>query len=209
MHIYAFGSLCRGQVDLESDVDLLAIVDGHDDRFDPTKFSVYSYKRLREIWQAGNPFAWHLSLEAKMLFSENGNDFLSHLGLPSRYSNCLADCKRFLQLFEDAAASLKTDALSTIFDLSTVFLSIRNFATCYSLGKTRRPDFSRQAALSMETFPALLKPEFHRVIERARILCTRGYGTAITASEVSLVRKSLAVVHEWMETTIGGFDVSS
>ena len=62
MYIYAFGSLCRGQVDLESDVDLLAIVDGHDDRFDPSKFSIYSYNRVREIWQEGNPFAWHLSL---------------------------------------------------------------------------------------------------------------------------------------------------
>jgi hypothetical protein len=209
MHIYAFGSLCRGQVDLESDVDLLAIVDGHDDRFDPSKFSIYSYKRVREIWQEGNPFAWHLCLEAKMLFSENGDDFLRHLGSPSRYSNCLADCKRFFRLFEDAAASLNTDARSTIFDLSTIFLSIRNFSTCYSLGKSPRPDFSRHAALSMRTFPAPLKPEFHRVIERARILCTRGYGTAISAPEVSLVRQSLAIVHEWMESTIGEFDVSS
>ena len=144
-----------------------------------------------------------------MLFSEDGNDFLKSLGTPSRYSNCFADCKRFFRLFEDAASSLEADAHSTIFDLSTVFLSIRNFATCYSLGKALKPDFSRHAALSMRDFPVPLRSQFHRVIERARILCTRGYGTTITVTEISLVKASLSLVHDWMESIIGGFDVSS
>lgn len=36
MHIYAFGSICRGEVDASSDIDMLAIVNGHDARFRPT-----------------------------------------------------------------------------------------------------------------------------------------------------------------------------
>lgn len=35
MHIYAFGSICRGEIDKNSDIDLLAIVDGFDARLWP------------------------------------------------------------------------------------------------------------------------------------------------------------------------------
>ena len=35
MHIYVFGSLCRGEVDTASDVDLLAVTDGFDKRLNP------------------------------------------------------------------------------------------------------------------------------------------------------------------------------
>ena len=57
MHIYAFGSVCRGDVLPSSDIDLLAITEGHDSRFDPNNYSIYSYNRIKELWQEGNPFA--------------------------------------------------------------------------------------------------------------------------------------------------------
>lgn len=66
MHIYVFGSTCRGDILPSSDVDLLAIVDGYDSRFDPNIYSIYSYQRIKEIWDEGNPFAWHLSLESRL-----------------------------------------------------------------------------------------------------------------------------------------------
>lgn len=81
MHIYAFGSVCRGEIDNQSDIDLLAVVAGHDDRFDSSIYSIYSYNRLKELWKEGNPFAWHLASEAKIIFSSNGEDFLSQLGI--------------------------------------------------------------------------------------------------------------------------------
>lgn len=43
MHIYAFGSICRGEVDSFSDIDMLAIVSGRDERFNPRDYSIYSY----------------------------------------------------------------------------------------------------------------------------------------------------------------------
>ena len=48
VHIYAFGSVCRGDLSIGSDVDLLALVSGLDARFDPDMFSIYSYKRIEE-----------------------------------------------------------------------------------------------------------------------------------------------------------------
>jgi len=78
MHIYAFGSVCRGEVSRDSDIDLLCIDEGTQaDRFDPELYSVYSYERIRELWSEGNPFAWHLWLESRLLFSSDAEDHLS------------------------------------------------------------------------------------------------------------------------------------
>src|SRR5271154_5811163 len=99
MHIYAFGSICRGEVTPGSDIDLLAITEGHDPRFDPATFSIYSYARLRQIWQEGNPFAWHLCLESRLLFAEDSVDFLRALGTPHPYREVVRDCEKFANLF--------------------------------------------------------------------------------------------------------------
>ncbi|HHE9539890.1 TPA: nucleotidyltransferase domain-containing protein [Haemophilus influenzae] len=62
MHIYVFGSLCRGELDNKSDIDILII---SDEKFgsEYNKYSVYSYEKIRELWLDGNPFAWHLYLD--------------------------------------------------------------------------------------------------------------------------------------------------
>src|SRR5438067_11346690 len=98
MHIYAFGSICRGDVSLESDVDLLAIVEGNDPRFDPDVYSIYSYKRIQELWGAGNRFAWHLSLESRLLYSADQCDSLKRLGARNPHKDCVHDSDKFLAL---------------------------------------------------------------------------------------------------------------
>jgi predicted nucleotidyltransferase len=132
MHIYAFGSVCRGDVSPGSDVDLLAIVEGHDPRFSPSDYSIYSYERISKIWEEGNPFAWHLSIESKLVYSADQSDFLRTLGKPYSYMKCREDCERFLGLFQEARASFESHTETKVFDLSMVFLAIRNFATCFS-----------------------------------------------------------------------------
>src|SRR4051794_25369031 len=106
MHIYAFGSICRGNMAVDSDVDLLAIVDGHNSCLSPDVFSIYSYKRLNALWNEGNPFAWHLALESRLIFSSDQSDYLSSLGKPSRYRNCIRDCEKFFALFQKASDSI-------------------------------------------------------------------------------------------------------
>ena len=61
-HFYAFGSVCRGEIDPASDIDLLACLSTPNPEIDPKKFSIYTYERIRELWHEGNPFAWHLYL---------------------------------------------------------------------------------------------------------------------------------------------------
>ncbi len=202
MHIYAFGSVCRGDVRQGSDIDLLALVDGYDSRFDPDIFSVYSYSRIVDLWNEGNPFAWHLFLESTLIYAFDGSDFLNSLNSPGEYTACLRDCKKFYGVFCEAYDSIASRAASKVFELSTLFLSIRNIATCFSLGATDNPDFSRSSAQHLGSDSVPLPSAPYTILERARILSTRGKGPSITDKEVDEVVAELQTVKEWMEVLI-------
>ncbi|HLO85492.1 MAG TPA: nucleotidyltransferase domain-containing protein [Nostocaceae cyanobacterium] len=202
MHIYAFGSICRGDISLGSDVDLLAIVQGYDPRIDPDTFSIYSYNRIQELWQEGNPFAWHLSLESQLIFSSNQLDYLKELGSPEPYINCVRDCEKFFGLFREAYNSVITNNNSKVFDLSTIFLSIRNIATCFSLGCMECPDFSRNSALCLGVNSIPITLDSYKILERSRLLCTRGHGKNLTDDEIHIVIQKLDEIHEWMDNLV-------
>jgi hypothetical protein len=202
MHIYAFGSICRGDISFDSDVDLLVIVEADDPRFDRNIYSIYSYEKIRALWQEGNPFAWHLALESRLLFSSDSQDYLKGLGRPEQYKRCLQDCEKFFALFQDAYASISVSRASGIFDLATVFLSIRNIATCFSLGVIKRPDFSRNSARQLGAENVPLVEQEYCILERARILCTRGIGIAISDEEISIAIRNLDDVYKWMSNLV-------
>ncbi|WP_374630051.1 nucleotidyltransferase domain-containing protein [Pannonibacter indicus] len=198
MHIYAFGSVCRGDIGPDSDIDLLAIVDGFDDRFDPDDYSIYSRQRIQEIWVEGNPFAWHLFLESRMLHSSDGTNILVELGRPTRYDACARDCEKFQALFLEARSSIANGRATRVFDLSMIFLAIRNFATCFSLGFLDKPDFSRRAAIRIGASSLAIPEDAYKILERSRILCTRGKGAGVTDAEVELAIRHFTTIEKWM-----------
>jgi hypothetical protein len=202
MHIYAFGSVCRGEIDHGSDVDLLACIEASAPQLDISKYSVYQYERLRNLWVEGNPFAWHLHLESRLLFSSNGIDFLKSLGEPSPYKAGESDCAKFRLLFERSYDELKISANSSIFNLSCMFLAIRNFATCHSLS-IGKPIFSRKSPL-MVTPELDIDPRAFAIMTRARLLSTRGYGENITTDEIANTIQAVAAVPQWMSAVRGG-----
>ena len=198
MHIYAFGSVCRGEVDASSDIDMLAIVNGRDDRFNPSDYSIYSYERIRELWEQGNPFAWHLFLESKLVYSPDSADHLRNIGEPNTYTSGLTDCEKFHEIFLTAKESIDSSELTEIFDLSSVFLGIRNFATCYSLHCDMKPDFSRNSARNLGEHSIPIDDSTYNLLERARVLCTRGVGELLSTSEVSKAKVALGQIDSWM-----------
>lgn len=202
MHIYAFGSLCRGDIDPLSDIDLLSIIDGYDSRFDPNIFSIYSYSRINKIWKEGNPFAWHLSTEAKLIYSSNGSDYIQELGIPNEYTNYKKDCNKFYNLFLNAFASLSSGSQSQIFELSTIFLSIRNFATCYLLGKNNIKDFSRHSAIHLDDRSLKISDSTYKTLENSRIISTRAVGKIISQREITSTVKELDSIKNWMENLL-------
>ena len=202
MHLYAFGSVVRGEISQDSDIDLLAIVEGYDPRFDPDVFSIYSYARLEELWAEGNPFAWHLALESKLLYAADSSDFLKMLGTPRKYSAGLQDCGKFYDLFKTASAELLSASSSPVFNLSTVFLSLRNFASCFLLEFGSHPDFSRHAALRLGAEDIPICHKAYTILERARILSTRGRGPNLTAPEITAAVAELEKIDGWMQTLL-------
>ncbi|HAW3884805.1 MULTISPECIES: nucleotidyltransferase domain-containing protein [Enterobacteriaceae] len=202
MHIYAFGSVCRGEIDVHSDVDMLAIVNGKDTRFNPNDYSIYSYDRIKKLWNEGNPFAWHLFLEAKMVFSSDGKNFLRDIGCPSTYKSGLDDCRKFLNIFLSAKESIQSSRLTEVFDLSTIFLSVRNFATCYSLSSCECADFSRNSAKNLGEKSLKMSESSYRILERARVLSTRGVGIILNEKEIIQAKSQLNDVELWMNDLI-------
>jgi len=202
MHIYAFGSICRGDIVAGSDVDLLAVFEGHDSRFDPAVYSIYSYDRLKDLWSEGNPFAWHLSLESRLVYASNEMDYLKYLGMPDKYSQCSRDCHKFYSLFKESRESLEKINSSRIFDLSTIFLSIRNIATCYSLGMTETPNFSKDSALHLGQHSLAISAESYDVFVRSRILSTRGYGASISNQNYIAAVSTLDQINNWMHSLL-------
>ncbi len=200
-HLYAFGSVCRGEIDPASDIDLLACLSTQKPDIDPKKFSIYTYKRIRELWQEGNPFSWHLYLESKLIYSSDGSDFLMDLEEPSKYTNIFEDCRKFNNLFLESYNSLMQSSNSIVFHLSCMFLATRNFATCYSLG-IGKPIFSRMSPLLIEQKLPIAKENFD-IYARARILSTRGYGSIISNTDINIAKSSAPIILDWMKE-LGG-----
>lgn len=198
MHIYAFGSICRGEVDASSDIDMLAIVNGHDARFNPSDYSIYSYARIRDLWEQGNPFAWHLFLESRLVYTSDNIDYLRSFGEPSKYNSGIADCKKFREIFLSAKESICSSELTEVFDLSSIFLGIRNFATCYSLHCNTKPDFSRNSARNLGGCSIPIDDSTYSLFERARVLCTRGVGELLSPSEVDKAKMEMDMINSWM-----------
>jgi hypothetical protein len=203
-HIYAFGSVCRGEISQGSDVDILALVSSRYGRFDPDTYSIYSYERIGALWDGGNPFAWHLALESRLLYASDKTDHLKQLGEPKPYRKCAEDCRKFRNLYLSGIAAVKAGEGSAIFDLSMIFLSIRNIATCYSLGVTGTPTFSRRSALQLGSASVPLSEKCYRILERARILCTRGYGMGLTEDDITFAVHMLEPVEKWMTYLVEG-----
>jgi hypothetical protein len=208
MHFYIFGSLCRGEISFGSDVDLLAITDQFDARLDPDAFSIYSYNRIAELWKEGNPFAWHLATEAKLIFASDKRDFLAEFGLPSDYHRCKQDCLKFARLFDHSIQAINQDQCSLVFELSTMFLAVRNFATCFSLGTIKKANFSRHSAKNLGERSLAISDNAYGLLERARILSTRATGVMIEQKELDACFDEICRIASWMEQLLTEIDAN-
>ncbi|WP_397600538.1 nucleotidyltransferase [Silvanigrella sp.] len=203
MHIYAFGSICRGEIEFSSDTDLIAIIKEFDDiKLNQKKFSIYKYSRIKELWEQGNPFAWHLFLEAKLIYSFDNSNLFIELREPNKYSTYLEDMMIFYEFYISNYNSILSSEYTRVFDLSNIFLSIRNFATSYSLGILRKPNFSRNSALQLGHDSLKLCESNYKLLERSRILSTRATGNPISNREIDEAVVNLSCIKQWMENLI-------
>jgi len=204
-NIYIFGSIVRGEIDEYSDTDLLLITDERLNFINLEKYSLYTPKRIEEMYLEGNPFAWHLHYESKLVYSDE-YDFLKELKIPNVYSNCSKDLLKFYQLFQDSIKSIKSDKLSLVFDLAMIFLAMRNFATCYSLACYEKPIFSRNSFEKLNDFPLILDYEIKNLLMMARISSTRGISYKIEKIQLSLLMKQVDEIENWFNKILRSYE---
>ncbi|KAA6334965.1 hypothetical protein EZS27_016773 [termite gut metagenome] len=201
MYLYLFGSLFRGEFDQYSDIDLLLIKDKkeHYLSIDLDKYSIYNEERIEDLWKEGNPFAWHLYFESRLIFSTDKSDFIRDLGVPNNYKNLKNDLNKFYKLYIDSLHSLKESTDSRDFDLSVIFLAMRNFASCYSLGSLYQYNFSRNSAITLQKDCLKIPIDCFSILERTRILSTRGIGNNVSEIEYECVLKELDNISNWFQ----------
>ncbi|WDF65468.1 nucleotidyltransferase domain-containing protein [Flavobacterium sp. KACC 22763] len=204
-NIYIFGSIVRGEIDQYSDTDLLLITDDTLNFIDLEKYSLYTPTRIEEMYREGNPFAWHLHYESKLVYSD-GVDFLKELKIPNSYKNCSLDLHKFYKLFQDSIKSIQSDKLSLVFDLAMVFLALRNFATCYSLERYEKPIFSRNSFEKLNDFPLILDNKIKNLLMMARISSTRGISYKIDEIELSLFIKQVDAIEKWFDKIFTSYE---
>lgn len=204
-NIYIFGSIVRGEIDQYSDTDLLLITDEKLNIIDLEKYSLYTPRRIEEMYREGNPFAWHLHYESKLVYSDE-TDFLRELKIPNIYKNGSKDLHKFYKLFRDSIESIKSDKLSLVFDLAMIFLALRNFATCYSLARYDKPIFSRNSFEKLNDFPLKLDDKIKNLLMMARISSTRGINYKIEEIELSLLMKQVDGIEKWFDKILRSYE---
>lgn len=205
-NIYIFGSIVRGEIDQYSDIDLLLISDESTKNVDPNKYSIYSPERVKELYDEGNPFAWHLFYESRLVYSSENEDFLNKLGKPFKYSNCMSDLLKFKRLFDDSKVSIQENDFSIVFDLAMIFLAIRNFATCYTLGSYETPIFSRLTFEKLTDYPLILDDDIKDILMMSRLSSTRGVDYTFDDKFLTLLELNLYRIENWFNKILVNYE---
>lgn len=195
--VYIFGSVARGEVERNSDVDVLLITREKDTRREfPETWSVYTEDVIGNYYASGRLFAWHLHLEAKCVFSERDIPFLSALGEPSPYENHKEDFESLKSLLLESLNELREGTQSTIFEIGLVYTALRDIATIASTKILKSPCFSRYSPFLIPINFPLAKDTYNLAIE-ARLLATRNFHTG---KNLDGIKKELiaAPLKEWV-----------
>jgi predicted nucleotidyltransferase len=87
MWIYTFGSLVRGEIDMDSDIDIISICSSENAKILPRYIQKYSKNDYLKIHTEGDLFAHHLYKESRLIYSSDGLDLIQSIGRPGPYIN--------------------------------------------------------------------------------------------------------------------------
>lgn len=171
--IYAFGSVTRGDVSPNSDVDILVVDDIPYPSNFPRNWSVYSKETISRYYEAGRLFAWHLHLEAVLLHPARGPGFLSALGAPSLYATAADDIAELRALLSSSIEELRHGSPSEVYELGLVYTALRDVAMSASWALLGRPSFSRHAPYEICPPCPIPRPAYETAM-KSRHASTRG-----------------------------------
>ncbi|MFZ6675023.1 nucleotidyltransferase domain-containing protein [Undibacterium sp. Xuan67W] len=182
--VYIFGSTVRGEIQNNSDIDVLAIPSNINEReIFPNFWSVYSRETIRNYFEEGRLFAWHLHLEAKCVFSDSETPFLLSLGAPRPYITFIEDISNLEMLFNDSILELENDSPNLIYELGIVYTALRDIAMVASSRLLKQPCFSRNSPYLLPIeFP--VPNEIYMCAMEARLLSTRAISSDVNFKKI-------------------------
>lgn len=184
-----FGSIARGDDDLSSDLDIIAIVGEKaelpEDKVNkiinelfnrPFEISWYGITRIKKMFKEGHLFAWHLFLESKEIKGNGKIDILSKLGTPSKYQKAEEDICNLLDILESVNDSLKSCNRNLVYEAGIIYVCARNIAVSASAKLSSRPDYSRLAPYNpiLKSYPFPIRCDEYKKLILARHASIRG-----------------------------------
>ncbi len=167
-----FGSMARADADANSDLDVLAVLNSSLGGFDlgslrreveklfnsSVSFSLYSRKRLTELFREGHLFAWHLYLESLPITVEGFGDWIEGLGKPADYSAARKDIESLREILKSVGSSVEACPRNSTYEAGVMYVCLRNIALCASWYSPSGLDFSRQSPYVLQETTGLHFP---------------------------------------------------
>lgn len=200
---YIFGSLRAGEIDPDSDVDVLAIVEGSEERSNlPVTWSVYTKEAIRSHFARGTLFAWHLYSDALLIWPKQRSGFIEELGPPAEYAHGKTEIAGLISVLHEAIAALYGGANSPVFEHGLVAMCCRDIAMAASIHVNGHFEFSRFAPfrLDLVTFP--LKLERYTLALQCRRATVRGINPPILGQGNSLSHAELDGILAWADQVL-------
>ncbi|MCP9748934.1 nucleotidyltransferase domain-containing protein [Lacihabitans sp. CS3-21] len=156
--IVLFGSAAKKENDINSDIDLCAIIDDKYNESDTTlleiknltnnseiientdSIAIYKESSLDKMLDYGSLFLWHLKLEGRVLYGDN---YLhKKFNRLKNFNNHLREIEYIIDIFNNITESQNRIGNIPIFDISIYFTLLRNASILVS-HKANLPRFGR------------------------------------------------------------------
>lgn len=199
--IYAFGSTVTGDFDEGSDTDILAIERPNEDRRFPPDWSVYSQKRLDELFKSGTLFAWHIYLESVPIYLPDGEGYLSKLGRPKEYSEAQRDILTFKNMTTDSLSEIGSETPSWIYEMGIVGVAIRDTGMAASRSLTGEYAFSKNTPYEINCSPPVC-PSLYWYLLQCRRATTRGLNASGFSDRRPELMNSASEVLSWFDDVL-------
>ncbi|MDQ0271925.1 nucleotidyltransferase domain-containing protein [Cytobacillus purgationiresistens] len=154
--VMVYGSVARNEADINSDIDIFALVVDSLTEIEREKLiekiyyqfpakevnvSLYTKEIFNKMSRDGSLFLWHLKKEGKYLFNKRNENIFINL---SNFDGYQKNMKLYRDLFSSVQKSLVENGVNS-YDLSMLFFLCRNISilTCFKIGN---PNFGRYSA---------------------------------------------------------------
>lgn len=194
-----FGSQARKENDLQSDKDVLVIIDentknlssmqSHIQNSSNDDISVYTDKRIKQMFDEGHLFAWHLYLESKPLDGSKNDIWFYSLGRPALYTSEDQDISDFIKILGEALIGFK-NGKNIIFEAGLCHLACRNLGLFLSYKTTQTFDFSRYAAINLAP---TWKLDIEKSLYDQLVMCRRISSRGQSLEEISHKQLKIAI----------------